>query len=68
MKKMYNVLYLIIFIIPLFLFFSYPFRGIKEVSVMENRKLEKIPNFKLEEFINGKYQNKRKIRTSRNHS
>lgn len=55
-RKIYNVFYLIIFIMPLFLFFLFPFRGTKEKSITEARTLQKIPTFDIFDFKDGIFQ------------
>lgn len=56
--KIYNIFYLIIFILPLFLFFLFPIRGVKEKSITEARMLEQIPKFQIKNFLSGEYQDR----------
>lgn len=58
MKKIYYYFLIVIFVIPLFLFYLYPIRGVKEKSSIESRKLEKVPPFSLSKFSKGEFQDK----------
>ena len=56
MKKIYYYFLIVIFVLPLFLFYLYPLRGVKEKSLIESRKLEKVPTFTFSKFFKGEYQ------------
>ena len=56
MNKIYKYAYIILFILPIFLFLLIPIRGQKERSTIESRFLVKIPSFNIKSFIKGEYQ------------
>lgn len=55
-RKVSDVLLYISLICILMLFVGIFFRGEKDISLSENRTLEKIPEFSIDEFLSGKYQ------------
>lgn len=56
MKKRYMILYILLFVLPLFLFYLIPIRGQKEKSLVEARTLTKFPLFSVKAFTKGEYQ------------
>lgn len=57
MKKNVYGLFLCAVFLVLGLFYSLPFRKQQEISVEENRSLQKVPVFSFQKFAKGKFQN-----------
>lgn len=57
-KTIVSIIYIFFSALILCLFASVVFRVQKDTSVEENRTLQKVPSFKVSEFISGEYQTK----------
>ena len=57
-KKIYKIILIVMFFMPTMLIFIVPIRGEKEISKLESRKLEKIPDFSFSSFFDGSFQDK----------
>lgn len=55
-QNIINITFIILCCIPLFFLYLVPIRGQKDSSVVENRALQKIPNFNWNKFLSGQYQ------------
>ena len=56
MNKGYKIIYLILFVFPIFLFLFIPIRGQNKKSQIESRTLATMPSFSLSDFLKGDYQ------------
>lgn len=57
-KKIYKIILIVMFFMPTMLIFIVPIRGEKEISKLESRKLEEIPDFSFSSFFDGSFQDK----------
>ena len=55
-RKIGGILFIISCLLVLCLFYSLLFRPQKDISIEENRTLQKVPVFTVKSFINGQFQ------------
>ena len=52
----YSIIFLLLFFAPSILFYAFPLRGTKDLSILENRPLQQVPKFSWQAFFDKQFQ------------